>query len=434
MTAPEAGGYWPLPRRHPDDKSDPVELLVDITFVLALSQAGSLMRTEPGATGVYHALATLAIVVVLWQISVNAVTYADVRSPMMKLLLVAQTGTFLALAICLPEAFTSRPGGLNGPVLFAAVVTVTVLIETLKWVYACASPRHIGNVGAFIAGYWMLAALVWRSVWAEGSAKTSMVFLGYLAMMAMVYSTVMPTYRWLRVGIVEGWHCGGVRAYAERSAAGYTVACCLSLELLEQVGQAAAITPAMLTLVLAALMIAYVMYRLYKPLVEPARWANDAKNSTLGLGRKLILNFGYTAGHMLMFGGLVVSAGALRLVFIDLTASETGSFDSSIATPALIELYVGIAGCLFGQALFSFTAIWRPDLLRLGGVALLVGGLPLLIGKPVFVPVLTLLCLCTGVLYLERLKVTRAHVAVRTAEARALAGAPTATVQAAGVP
>jgi len=117
---------WPLPhRRDPDDKCDPVELLVDITFVLALAQAGSILRQEPGLgpgslprggppCRSSDACGSTA--------SSSPVLDGGRSEPVVKLLSIAQTGMFLGLAIlAAPRPSPPAPGGFDGPILFAAV-------------------------------------------------------------------------------------------------------------------------------------------------------------------------------------------------------------------------------------------------------------------------------------------------------------------------
>jgi low temperature requirement protein LtrA len=397
-------GTWPLRRRAEDDACDPVELLVDITFVLALSQAGGLIRLEPGAIGVAQALAALAVVVRLWQGSVSAVSCVDVAAGPMRLLQIAQTGLFLALAVCLPEAFTSRPGGLNGPVLFAAAVTAAALCMSAQWIIVCAGVRRfIPNTTAMVAGYVMLAVLVWCAVGAHGYAKPGLMLIGYLATVVLSSLASLPIARWAKVGLVEGWRIRGVRAYAERYSASYVVACCLSLELLEQAGQAAAITPAMLSVVLSALVIAYLLYQIYAPLAEPGRRAMDPVASTLSLGRKLSLAIiGYVLAYVVIYCGLVVSSSVMRTLLSDMAVAGSGRLGPAVSTGEVAELYGGIAACLLGQALFSYLSSWRPDWLRMGAALMLVAAIPLMTGRPAPVLLVSLTGLCAGVLAADR--------------------------------
>jgi low temperature requirement protein LtrA len=414
-------GTWPLARRAGNDACDPLELLVDITFVLALSQAGALIRLEPGPIGVAQALAALAVLVRLWQGSVSAVACVNVAAGPMRLLQIAQTGLFLALAVCLPEAFVSRPGGLNGPVVFACVVTAAALCMSAQWIVVAAGIRRfIPNTVAMVAGYVVLALLVWCAVAVHGYAKPGLMLVGFIATVVLSSVASLPIARWARVGLVEGWRIHGIRAYTERYTASYVVACCLSLELLEQAGQAAAITPLMLSVVLAALVIAYLLYQIYAPLAESGRLAMGSATSSLS--RKLSLAIiGYVLAYLPIYCGLVVSSSVMRTVLSDMAAAPSGGLGPAMGTGELAELYGGIAACLLGQALFSYLSIWRPDWLRIGAALTLLAAIPLVTGLPTPVPLLLLLGLCAGVLAADR-RLRRG--ADTTAETTALPASP----------
>ncbi|GAA2025852.1 hypothetical protein GCM10009839_25160 [Catenulispora yoronensis] len=418
------GRLWPLPRRDAEDRSDPVELLVDITFVLALSQAVSLLRLEPGAGGVLRTIAALFIVIRAWEESVSAVTMGSVTAAPLKLLMIVQTGLFLALAICVPEAFSDITGGLDGPVVFATVFTLNCVCGAAQWFAAHAGdPRQRGNLLFVFAAYVGEAALIWWAVCVHGSAKTLLMLAAPIFFTAFMWATTLPVYDRLRFGLVEGWQIYGFRALSERYLAAYTVACCLSLELLEQVGQSQRISPAMLTVVGAALLTAYLLYRLYEPLIEPARFTLDARNLDVGLGRKLLMDGGYHFGHLLMCGGLAVGAGALRSVLVAV-ASVDGGVTAPIGMVPLAGLYGGIAAVLLGQAGFSFVAIWKADPLRLVTPLLLLVAIVPLSGTPVLVAPLVLVGLLVVVAGLDQHRAVHAARAVRTARVEALTAGP----------
>jgi low temperature requirement protein LtrA len=398
-----SAGKWPLPRCDPDSKPDPVELLVDITYVLALSQAAGLIRQEPGMAGVLHAVAALACVVLLWQGTANTTAMAVLTAGPLKLLQIAQTGVFLACAVSIPEAFVDRSGDLDGRVVFAAALTAAAVCGAAQWVLFGASVASIRrNTATMMVAYASFVALVWASVGAHGGAKTAMMFGGYAAGVTSSTVTCLPIYRWCRIGHGPGWSVTGARACADRFAASYTVACCLSLELLEQVGQAATISVTMVVMVLAALGTAYLLYRLYEPLVERARQVHDPRDTSVSLGRKIALTlFGYDVGHLMMCGGLVVAAGAARTIFADVFASAGHGLGYPVATSPLVELYGGIVACLMGQAVFSFATDLSVDILRVGTSVVLIVAIPVLDFRPALIPVIVVLAVCAALRILD---------------------------------
>ncbi|MGW2426557.1 low temperature requirement protein A [Streptomyces sp. NPDC001709] len=191
-----SGHIKALLRRAAEDKCDPVELLVDITYLLALSTAVSLMQREGGAAGVLQAVSVLLVVVGLWQYSVTVVTIISVKHPWPKLLMIVQTGFFLGLAITLPEAFADRPGGLDGPLVFAVMVTLNAVCGLAQWILvALGQPTLYRNVVVVQTGYVVLAAAVWASLLAHGAAKPAWVLLGVAGFYGLAAFTNMPIYQ-----------------------------------------------------------------------------------------------------------------------------------------------------------------------------------------------------------------------------------------------
>ena len=376
-----------LPRRDANDKSDAVELLVDITYVLALSMAGSLMRYQPGILGVIQAGAVLMAVITMWQYSVLSMTIVSVNVEVCKALMVIQTGLFLALATTIPEAFATRPGGLPGQATFAVMFSLNALCAIAQWALVargCPSIRR--NVAMNQTAFALLAGAVWLSVRASGSAKPAWIFGGIAVFLTVSWSTCLPIYDRFGIGLTEQWHQFGLRAFGERFSASYTVACCLTLELLEQVGYAVRVSAPRLVLVGAALLLSYLVYRLYEPLVEPAYRRLDPETGAESIGQAEAHLFAYMEGHVLMCSGLVIASGAMRSIFESMTDSGHGGFGQPIGTTALVELYGGLAACLIGQAFFSSSTFWRLDRVRLAAPAALIVAIPLLVGAPAVLP------------------------------------------------
>lgn len=391
---------WPLPRRTPDEKSDPLELLLDITFVLALSQSAVLLRQEPGAAGVLQAVAVLSVVTLMWQGQLVAVTHVVLIGPL-RLLLVLQTGLFLAAAVALPEAYHDQPGGLDGPRVFAIVMTLVCLITSVMFVcIGVGQPHFTFNVIFMCMTPVSVAVLTWWSSMEHGAIQIVLIFTAVLSAVIFSGIAVLPIGRWLPFGSVDGWIISGTRVWSERCVAVYVVACALSLELLEQVGQSAVMTPGMQILLLAALLIAYLMFRLYQPMIAPARQVLDPRNTEVPELRRMILDLGYSFGHIIMISGLVATAGALSTM-LNTPGALTGWLGRPVDGVVLVELYVGVALCLFGQACFHGATTWKVDWLRLIAALALVAGVPMMIGSLVLVPILVLVGFCAVVTVLD---------------------------------
>ncbi|MER5891244.1 low temperature requirement protein A [Streptomyces sp. NPDC001941] len=410
---------WWLPRRDPDEKIDPVELLFDITFVLAMTQAASLMRHTPGLAGVSQAVVMMMILFYLWHHEVMTSAVATVTAPVMKLFNVLQTGMMLALAVTVPAAFDPWSGWTWGPGLFAATLTVScavgAVMNGLAWIGA---PHLYRNAALIWLAAAFLAAGTWLSVPAEGTAKIWIMYGTYLAATTVHWSTCLPTYDRIGIGIAPDWQIYGIRVFCDRFDTAYLVACCLALELLEQAGQPARISVPLIALTAFGLGLAYLFYRLGVPISGPARRGMDPRTSTLSLGRSLFLLFSMDFGNSLMASGLVVAANAMRQSVVEIIASDGGAWLGPSAGMNLVaELFGGATVCLLGQAMVWFAGTWRVDWLRVGAAVGFVLAIPLLTGLPALIPVAVMVSGCGLLLVLDsrraRRKVARASAAVR---------------------
>ncbi|HEX3790069.1 MAG TPA: low temperature requirement protein A [Pseudonocardiaceae bacterium] len=390
--------------RDPEDKSDPVELLLDITFVALLNQASSLLFLDSSPAGILNALSVLLVALLFWQMTAAATGIVPVNG-VMRALYLAKTGAFLLMAASVRQAFTRDSGGTGMPWLFAAATTVAGVCSVVMWVYLGSRDRRWrGNASLLVGFAVVMTACVWAAELGPARLASRWLLVGYGVSMALCSNTALPFPRRFGIGSrVRLWAINGARAYRERYTTSYVVGCCLCLQLLEVLGDNAWDNEAMpisaLVLVAVALNVSLMMYWLYEPLIDPARRAVDPRNPEMSQTRKVAHSLGDVYGHLLMFAGLVLTAGALRAVFTELVDSHGSAFGPAAGTETLLELFGGIAMCLLGQALFSWFTLWRLDLLRLGAVGGMLALVPLLGGAPVLLAVL-LLPPAVGVVYL----------------------------------
>ncbi|NUP47936.1 MAG: hypothetical protein HOW97_11580, partial [Catenulispora sp.] len=413
--------------RDPDEKSDPVELLLDITFVSLLNQASGLLLHGGAVVGTVHAVTLLLVTVLFWQMAAGATGIVPLDG-VMRALYLANTGAFLLMAGSVHEAFTPVRGVLHGPVLFACATTVAGFCALGMWIHmGRADRRWRGNAALVVALMLTMTGFTWVAALHVGRGEAGWLLVGYAVSMALCSNTAIPYPRRLGIGSrVEHWAIHGARAYRERYTTAYIVGCCLCLELLElaaQHGVGGASLPASMVLLFAAFAMSCLLYWLYEPLVEPARHAVDPRNATLSQVRKMAHSLGDVYGHMLMFCGLVLAAGALRTAFMETAGLEgehggggapgaakaagahyvmDGLWGPAVGDMALACLAGGLAMCLVGQALFSALTVWRPDMLRIVGAGCAAAMFPLLRGRPVGVAVGVLLVLVACVYGLDR--------------------------------
>ncbi|MFJ6196398.1 low temperature requirement protein A [Micromonospora sp. NPDC092111] len=103
----------------PGSRATRLELFYDLVFVFAFLNVTALTSTEPSATNLFRCLLVLGLLWWCWTGFAglgNTVRADQGLLPMIGFLTIA--ATFL-LALSMPGAFTDRPGGLDGPLVFA---------------------------------------------------------------------------------------------------------------------------------------------------------------------------------------------------------------------------------------------------------------------------------------------------------------------------
>jgi low temperature requirement protein LtrA len=399
--------------RHPDDKSDPVELLLDITFVALLNQASSLLFRDSSPSGIMNALSVLLAALLFWQMTAAATGIVPVDG-MMRTLHLVKTGAFLVMAASVRQAFARDAGGSSLPWLFAAATTLAGLSSVVMWVYVAGRDRRWrGNASFLIAFSMVMIGASWAAERQVGGQSGLWLLLGYAVSMALTSNTALPfPARWGIGSRVPGWAINGARAYRERYTTSYVVGCVLCLQLLEAVGESVwsnePLPPGTLIVVAVALNVSCLLYWLYEPLVEPARRLVDPRNPALAQTRKVAHSLGDVYGHTVMFAGLVLTAGALRAILTHLAEAHAGWLGPAADTETLLELFGGIALCLLGQSLFASLTTWRPDWLRLAAVLVAAVAVPVLRGRPLVLVVLALPVIVGAVYLLDRRRRVRA--------------------------
>jgi len=413
--------------RDPEDKSDPVELLLDITFVSLLSQASSLLLHDAHPAGVLRVLAVLLVSLLFWQMTAAATAIVPVDA-VLRILHIIMTGAFLLMAASVKEAFRSQSGGLDGPVLFATATTAAGACSVGMWVrVGTADRRWRGNAALLVAFAVVMTGCAWAAALHVDGSVGQWLLVGYGASMLLCSNTAIAyPARWQVGSRVAHWAINGARAYRERYTTAYIVGCCLSLELLEMAGQstrtAGPMLPSILALLFAALSLSCLLYWLYEPLIEPAQHTVDPRNPALSHTRKVAHSLGDLYGHLLMFCGLVLVAGGLRSAFTELTHGVTDTLGQTFGTEPLVELYGGVALCLLGQVLFSLSTLWRLDPLRLAGAIGAAAAIPLLRGRPVLVAVLVLLAGVIVLYALDRRRVSSGDAVEPATQHRSVTG------------
>ncbi|WP_204342622.1 low temperature requirement protein A [Micromonospora terminaliae] len=112
----------------------PLELFFDLVFVYALTQVTALMAADLTWPGLGRGLLVLALLWWCWCCYAWLGNTVRADEGVVRVVLFAVVATMFVVAATIPEAFVDLPGGLSGPVVFAACyLTVRVLHLTIYW-------------------------------------------------------------------------------------------------------------------------------------------------------------------------------------------------------------------------------------------------------------------------------------------------------------
>ncbi|MFI1193775.1 low temperature requirement protein A [Micromonospora sp. NPDC020750] len=104
----------------PGSRTTRLELFYDLVFVLAFLNVTALTTRQPSATNLYRCLLVLGLLWWCWSGFAGLANYTRADQGVLPLVgFVTVAATFL-LVLSLPGAFVDQPGGLNGPLVFAA--------------------------------------------------------------------------------------------------------------------------------------------------------------------------------------------------------------------------------------------------------------------------------------------------------------------------
>lgn len=150
-----------------------LELFFDLVFVFALTQVTDLMASDTSARGLFRGA---LILIVLWWCWVGYSWLANVVKAdegVVRLgMYVAMSGVFVA-AITIPESFDDLPGGLSGPVVFAACYFfVRAMHLLLFWLVSAGDPVLRRQLVRWIPSVAIGTALLLAASQTSGTTQT----------------------------------------------------------------------------------------------------------------------------------------------------------------------------------------------------------------------------------------------------------------------
>lgn len=371
----------------------PLELFFDLVFVYAFTQVTAIMADDLTPRGLGHGLLMLALLWWCWCCFawVGTTLRADegiVRPAMFAVMI----GMFVA-AITIPEAFTDLPGGLRGPVVFAACyLVVRVLHLVLYWSGARwvgggdrAMQRQVGRIaGPMLIG----TSMIFAASFTSGLTQA----LLWAAALAVDYGGVL-------FAGTSGWVVPSPGHFAERH--GLIIIIALG-ESVVAIGIGVTALPISWPIIAAAalgLIVGACLWWLYFDVVAIA--AEHRFMATTGAERAGIARDSYTFLHLPMVAGIILLSLGLKKVLGYAGDPVSHSLTDPLKGIGLYALYGGVVLYLLGHLGFRLRNMGSVNRPRLVTMAVLAVAIPLVWGRPALVTLAVLALICAVLILVE---------------------------------
>jgi low temperature requirement protein LtrA len=337
-----------------EQRATTLELFYDLVFVFAITQVSHLLLDHLSWEGAAQAGLVLLVVWWAWNYTTWVTNELDPDSLVVRALLIGVMLASLLMAVAIPEAFGEHA------LLFAGSYVAIQVGRHLFLTFMAAAPGTIERERAARVLAWLAAA---GALWlagglADGSARWAL----WLAALAIDYTAPLVLY-WIpgRPWLGEGTWEVETAHFAERFQLFMIIALGESIVLTGATTSGLDLDAARLTAFALAFLETAALWWLYFNYV--ARIAQ--RRLELSHDRTRLARDGYTYLHVLMVGGVIVSAVGNELVIAHPTDELPGAEVAAVAAgPALY---------LLAQALFRLRMAGSVSWKRLGGALACLG-------------------------------------------------------------
>ncbi|WP_319458660.1 low temperature requirement protein A [Micromonospora sp. RTP1Z1] len=361
----------------PGSRATRLELFYDLVFVFAFLNVTTLTATYLSVHSLVRCLLVLALLWWCWSGFAalgNLVRTDQGVLPVVGFVTVA--AAFL-LALTLPEAFTDRPGGLPGPLVFASCYFLVraTQVAVLGWV-SRADPELrrrwlLLALPVLVATALLVTAAVVPQRLADGAAE-SLIRLGlWLAAILAEYG----------VGLVlggAGWTVVSAGHWAERHALIILVALgetIISLGLGPKFIGGLPLTWAVVVAAVCGIAVAAVLWWAYFDTlalaVEQLLHRTRDRSVRIALARDA-----YTYLHLPMIAGIIFFALGLKGLLSNVAEPSTPRWGDPLTRVGLLSLYGGVALYLLSLGALALRTLRTVRWVPLTGLVLIVGLVP----------------------------------------------------------
>ncbi|MEU6076287.1 low temperature requirement protein A [Micromonospora sp. NPDC047074] len=382
-----------------------LELFLDLVFVYAFINVTELMSANFDAVGLIQGFLVVALLWRCWASYAWLGNNVRFDRGVMPLVVFAAAACIFVVAVALPAAFTDRPGGLWGPLIFAVAFVLVRL-----------GPLTVTTLAGMNAGA--------RPVFPR-RGRLPLLFSAPLLLTAAALPALLPT--WPPVGLVQlvlfavatgvdytglavigpgDWRLSSVSHWAERHSLIVLVALGETIISLGTSRGLVGDPPITWSVIGGSALGVVVVIVLWWTYFDLARFAAErAIRRPLGGLPSLVSRDAYALAHLPMIGGLILFALGLKLA---LSATEV-STAAHWNTGSVLVLYGGVLLYLLGLVAFEkrgFDLVGRSAVL---GIVLLVAAVPVALRTPAVGSLAILAAVMGAVVLADRTVFRRRH-------------------------
>lgn len=389
----------------------PLELFFDLVFVYALTQVTALMAADLTWPGVGRGLLVLALLWWCWCCYAWLGNTVRADEGVARVVLFAVIATMFVVAATIPEAFVDLPGGLPGPVVFAACyLAVRVLHLVLYW-YAARGDgglrRQLVRAALPMLGGAVLlftAALLPSYLTDDPGRVLSLRTLLWVLALAVDYGGIMA------IG-AAGWQIFSAAHWTERH--GLIIIVALG-ESLVAIGVGITALPISWPIIVASFLgvtVAAALWWAYFDVVSIA--AERVLARARGAERAALGRDSYTYLHLPMVTGIILLALGFKKVLAYVGDGTHHRLTDPLHGLGLLALYGGVVLYLLGHVGFRLRNMRSVNWPRVATTVLLVLLLPVADHLPALAALGLLAVVCAGMVVTEMVLFGEARRALR---------------------
>ncbi len=367
----------------------PIELFFDLVFVFALTQVTALMADDLSGRGLLRGLLVLAVVWWGWvgYSWLGNVVRAD--EGVVRLVMFGAMGAMFVQALTIPEAFDDLPGGLAGPVVFAAgYFAVRALHLAMFWVASRGDPGLRRQLVHFAPSMLGGTALLLVASQLDGPAQT-----------AVWGATVLADYGGTLLGGSAGWRLHSPGHFAERHGLILIVALGESIV---AIGVGVAALPISWPIILASMLglaVAASIWWAYFDVVALVGERMLTRASTQD--RPRLARDSYSYLHLPMVTGVVLVALGMKKVLEYVGNPSEHQLTDPLTTLPLVALYGGVALYLLAHVAFRLRNMHSVNVQRVIVALALLATVPFAVQIPALAALALLAATTAGLIVFE---------------------------------